>query len=161
MTWPTQREANVPTSSPRHNVQASVVATSARCGRIGLAPTDTFDRHRRERDQRDAGDEDEDAAEMPDHVRRRGAELVTARGRGVRAEDVVPAPGDREARERDGAHARGAGQEDGLASRRLERPREAALESDGHEQRRDQRHEPDVRRESENDRDRDKSLPHG
>ena len=29
MTWPTQREANVPTSSPRHNVQATVVATSA------------------------------------------------------------------------------------------------------------------------------------
>ena len=99
--------------------------------------------------------------EVPDHVRRRGAELVTARGGGVRAEDVVPAPGEREARERDGAHAGGARQEDGLASRRLERPREAALESDGHEQRRDQRHQPDVRRQRENDRGRDQSLSHG
>ena len=92
---------------------------------------------------------------------RHGAELVAAGGRGVRAEDVVPAPGGREARERDGAHARGAGEEDGLASRRLERPREAALESDGHEQRRDQRHQPDVRRQREDDRGRDESLSYG
>ena len=95
---------------------------------------------------------------MPDHVRRRGAELVTARRRGVRAEDVVPASDGCEARERDGAYGRGAGQENDLASRRLERPREAALESDGDEQRRDERHEPDVRRQCENDRGGDESL---
>ena len=121
----------------------------------------TLERHRRERDQRDAGDQDEDAAEVPDHVCRYGAGLVPACGRGVRAEDVVPAAGGGEARKRDGAHARGAGQEEGLASRRLERPREAALDSDSHEQRRDQRHQPNVRRQRQRDRGGDEKLPSG
>ena len=87
-------------------------------------------------------------------------ELVAARGGGVRAEDVVPAPGEREAHKRDGADARGAGQEEHLPSRRLERPREAALESDRHEQRRDQSHQPNVRRQREHDRGADEKLPY-
>ena len=158
VTWSTQREANVPTSSARHSVQASRGRDQGAGGRVGLAPLDALDRHRRERDQRNAGDEDEDAGEMPDHVHRRRAELVTARGRRVRAEDIAPTSGGREAHKREGAHTCDAGQEDGLAPRRLERPREAALESDGHEERRDERHEPDVRRQREDDRGGDESL---
>ena len=155
-----QREANVPTSSAEAQRPGDRGRDERTCRRVGLAPTDTLDRHRRERDERNAGDEDEDAGEVPDHVCCRGAELVPAGGRGVRAEDVVPAAGDCEARERDDAHARGAGEEDGLTSRGLKRPREAALDSDGHEQRRDQRHKPDVRGQRENDRRRDQSLSH-
>ena len=130
-------------------------------GRVGLAPLDALDRHRRERDQRDAGDEDEDAGEVPGHVHRRRAELVTARGCGVRAEDVAPVPGGGKAGERNGTHARDPREEDDLAPRRLERPREAALESDRDEERRDERHEPDVCREREKDRRGDESLSYG
>ena len=159
VTWPTQREAKVPISSTRHRRPGERGRDEGAGGRVATrAVAAHSNRHRGERDQRNAGDEDEDAGEVPDHVHRRRAELVTARGRRVRAEDVAPAAGDREAHKRDGAHTRGAGEEDGLAPCRLERPREAALESDRDEERRDQRHEPDVRRQREDDRGGDESL---
>ena len=128
-------------------------------GGVANSPGGALDRHRDERDERDSGDEDEDAARVPEHVFRHRADLIAAAGRGVRAEGVVPATGDRVARKRDGAHGRHACEEDGLASCGAERPFEAALDCDCDEQARDERDQPDVRRQREHDRARDESLP--
>ena len=114
----------------RTNVQATVVATSAQADRVGLAPLHTLERHRRERDQRMPATR----MKMPPKCQITSAATApatyppAAAAYAPKTWSQRPAAG--EARERDGAHARGAGQEDDLASRRPERPREAALDSD-------------------------------